>query len=184
MKNVSMYNFLCCFITFILGVIYLSFPTYYGLDMMSKIETGNLIISFLIIYSLVNLSVFFINHERYNLKLSVISSISCLISFILTKYIHAFLVTPVSIMVFLFFISSLKTIDIFNLKYEKDNYYMKVILLVILDFFGIILAFNMLNDFVLQTIMLGFFISLISAIDFVDYSLEYLIKNKYIKVMK
>ena len=42
----------------------------------------------------------------------------------------------------------------------------------------------MLNDFVLQTIMLGFFISLIGTIDFIDYSWEFLLKNEYIKVMK
>ena len=77
-----------------------------------------------------------------------------------------------------------KSYLIFYLKENKHNYYMKVILFVILDFFGIILAFNMLNDFVLQTIMLGFFISLIGTIDFIDCSWEYLLKNEYIKVMK
>ena len=136
------------------------------------------------IYSLLNLTIFFINHERYNLKISVFTSLSGLVAFILTRSINSFLVTPVSLMVLLFFISSIKMIDIFYLKETKHNYYMEVILFVILDFFGIILAFNMLNDFVLQTIMLGFFISLIGTIDFIDYSWEFLLKNEYIKVMK
>ena len=168
MKKVSIYNFICSFIIFILGGIYLSFPTYYGLEAMSEIETGNLFLSFIIIYSLLNLTIFFINHERYNLKISVFTSLSGLVAFILTRSINSFLVTPVSLMVLLFFISSIKMIDIFYLK----------------ETFGIILAFNMLNDFVLQTIMLGFFISLIGTIDFIDYSWEFLLKNEYIKVMK
>lgn len=184
MKKVSIYNFICCLIIFILGVIYLSFPTYYGLEAMSEIETGNLFLSFIIIYSLLNLTMFFMNHDRYNLKLGVVTAIMGLVTSILVKYIHSFLVTPVSLMVLLFFISSIKIIDIFYLKENKQNYYMKVILFVILDFFGIILAFNMLNDFVLQTIMFGFFVSLIAAIDFIDYSWEYLLRNEYIKVMK
>lgn len=167
-KKVSIYNFICSFIIFILGGIYLSFPTYYGLEAMSEIETGNLFLSFIIIYSLLNLTIFFINHERYNLKISVFTSLSGLVAFILTRSINSFLVTPVSLMVLLFFISSIKMIDIFYLK----------------ETFGIILAFNMLNDFVLQTIMLGFFISLIGTIDFIDYSWEFLLKNEYIKVMK
>ena len=183
-KKVSIYNFICSFIIFILGGIYLSFPTYYGLGAMSEIETGNLFLSFIIIYSLLNLTIFFINHERYNLKISVFTALSGFVAFILTRSIHSFLVTPVSLMVLLFFISSIKMIDIFSLKETKHNYYMEVILFVILDFFGIILAFNMLNDFVLQTIMLGFFVSLIGTIDFIDYSWEYLLKNEYIKVMK
>ena len=111
------------------------------------------------------------------MKISVFTSLSGLVAFILTRSIHSFLVTPVSLMVLLFFISSIKMIDIFSLKEIKHNYYMEVILFVILDFFGIILAFNMLNDFVLQTIMLGFFVSLIGTIDFIDYSWEYLLKN-------
>ena len=57
-KKVSIYNFICSFIIFILGGIYLSFPTYYGLGAMSEIETGNLFLSFIIIYSLLNLTIF------------------------------------------------------------------------------------------------------------------------------
>lgn len=174
MKNIPLLNLIFSILIFLLGIIYLSFPTYYGLDVMSEIQTGNLFLSFMIIYSLFNFCAYIADRKnKKNLFLFIIVLVVGLISYCLMKTIHAFLVVPISIMIFLFFIDIYNVFIISGLNSKKDVFVsLNVVLLVILNCFGIILSFNMLNDFVLQTIMLGFFISIVGAIDFIEISFK------------
>lgn len=188
MNNSIIYKLICSTAIFLLGMIYLSFPTYYGILEMSKIETGNLFISFTIIYSLLNLAIYFINRDENgnNLVISIMALITCFISYFLPYFMNGFLVVPISIMILLFLITSYRVVEIFRMKEEKDNYYLvEIILIIILNCFGIILSFNMLNDYVLQTIMLGFIISIFGMYDFVNVSFREVMHNKkFVKGIK
>lgn len=188
MNNSIIYKLICSTAIFLLGMIYLSFPTYYGISEMSKIETGNLFISFTIIYSLLNLAIYFINRDENgdNLIISIMTLITCFISYLLPYWMNGFLVVPISIMILLFLITSYRVVEIFRMKEKKDNYYyVEKILVIILDCFGIILSFNMLNDYVLQTIMLGFIISIFGMYDFVNVSFREVMHNKkFVKGIK
>lgn len=188
MNNSKIYKLICSTAIFLLGMIYLSFPTYYGLLEMSKIETGNLFISFIIIYSLLNLAIYFINRDENedNLVISIMTLITCFISYFLPYFMNSFLVVPISIMILLFLITSYKVVKIFKMKEEKDNYYqVEKLLIIILNCFGIILSFNMLNDYVLQTIMLGFIISVFGMYDFVNVCFREVMHNKsFVKGIK
>lgn len=181
MNNSIIYKLICSTAIFLLGMIYLSFPTYYGILEMSKIETGNLFISFTIIYSLLNLAIYFINRDENgnNLVISIMALITCFISYFLPYFMNGFLVVPISIMILLFLVTSYRVVEIFKMKEKKDNYYyVERILVIILNCFGIILSFNMLNDYVLQTIMLGFIISVFGMYDFVNVSFREVMHNK------
>ncbi len=188
MNNSKIYKLICSTAIFLLGMIYLSFPTYYGLLEMSKIETGNLFISFTIIYSLLNLAIYFINRDENedNLVISIMTLLTCFISYLLPYWMNSFLVVPISIMILLFLITSYKVVKIFKMKEEKDNYYqVEKLLIIILNCFGIILSFNMLNDYVLQTIMLGFIISVFGMYDFVNVCFREVMHNKsFVKGIK
>ncbi len=188
MNNSIIYKLICSTAIFLLGMIYLSFPTYYGILEMSKIETGNLFISFTIIYSLLNLAIYFINRDENgnNLVISIMALITCFISYFLPYFMNGFLVVPISIMILLFLVTSYRVVEIFKMKEKKDNYYyVERILVIILNCFGIILSFNMLNDYVLQTIMLGFIISVFGMYDFVNVSFREVMHNKkFVKGIK
>lgn len=188
MNNSIIYKLICSTAIFLLGMIYLSFPTYYGILEMSKIETGNLFISFTIIYSLLNLAIYFINRDENgnNLVISIMALITCFISYFLPYFMNGFLVVPISIMILLFLVTSYRVVEIFKMKEKKDNYYyVEKILVIILNCFGIILSFNMLNDYVLQTIMLGFIISVFGMYDFVNVSFREVMHNKkFVKGIK
>lgn len=181
MKKSVLYNLIISIFIFLLGIVYLSFPTYYGLETMSKVETYNLFFSFTLIYSLLNLSSYFIDkkNNRNNLVYFFLIAIVNIYCYVLTKSIQLNIVVPLSIMALLFFLTSFGVIKVSNMKNDGNSYYyMEIIFLVILSIFGIILSFNMLTDFVLQTIMLGFFISVVGVIDFLNYILKYLMKDK------
>ena len=156
MNNSKIYKLICSTAIFLLGMIYLSFPTYYGLLEMSKIETGNLFISFTIIYSLLNLAIYFINRDENedNLVISIMTLLTCFISYFLPYFMNSFLVVPISIMILLFLITAYKVV-------------------------------KMLNDYVLQTIMLGFIISVFGMYDFVNVCFREVMHNKsFVKGIK
>lgn len=179
MKKNYIYNLIISFSIIVLGVLYLSFPSYYGLDKMSKIETGNLFFNFTLIYSLLNLSSYFIDRKnnKNNLILFILIGLSNMVCYVLNLSIHATLVVPLSIMALLFLITSYGIIKVASMRLRNNKHYaLEIIFLVILNLFGIVLSFNMLNDFVLQTIMLGFFISVVGSLDILSYSVNYIKK--------
>lgn len=180
MKKNYIYNLVISFLIIILGLVFLSFPTYYGIDHLSKIETGNLFFNFALIYALLNLSSYFIDRKnnKNNLVICILSFFVNMVIYVLNLSIHATLVVPVSMMIYLFLFSSYGVIKVANKKLNNNNNYkLEIIYLIILNIFGITLAFNMLTDFVLQTIMLGFFISIVGALDILSYSINYIKKK-------
>jgi uncharacterized membrane protein HdeD (DUF308 family) len=73
-------------------------------------------------------------------------------------------------------------VKLFTIDYYHDRedafFYIETMLLIIFFIMGLMLAFNLFDDKILQAMMLGFFIVLISILDGLNGSLKSLIKSK------
>lgn len=185
-KNFIM-GLLGAIIIFLLGVTYISMPTYYGVEMMENIDVNNLFISFILLYVTINLSIFVIlgkNSNNESIYLCIIGGIVGLINVILSNYFtKAF---PISFAIFIFMVVGVK---LFTIDYYHDRkdayYYIEGLCLAIFFILGIITAINLFDGTILRTIMLGFFISIIGILRIFNVSIKFMLKDKrFLKKIK
>lgn len=165
---------------FFLGVIYISMPTYYGVEMLENLDINSLFISFIIIYAAANLGTFLIigkNPNNEAIYLSIVGSIAGLLNLILSNYItKAF---PISLAIFIFLVTAVK---LFTVDYYHDRkdayYYIEGLCLAIFFIVGIITAINLFGGTMLQTIMLGFFICIVGILRIFNVSIKSMLKAK------
>lgn len=167
-------------IIFLLGITYISMPTYYGVDMMENIEINNLFISFVIIYATINLGTFLMigkypNNESINL--CIVGSFAGLLNIFLSNFTDkAFMI---SFAIFIFLITAVK---LFTVDYYHDRkdayYYIEGLCLSIFFLVGVVTAINLFGSSFLQTMMLGFFITIMGILRMFNISIKTMLKSK------
>ena len=167
---------------FITGICIMSLPSYYGISKMDDYEINNLFISFSIIFTLVNLFKYALlgkNPTKEAIALALVGGVSGIFNVLFIKYFTSSFTLSMSLMVFTILVTVVK---LFSIDYYHDRedafFYIETMLLIIFFIIGLMLAFNLFDDKILQAMMLGFFIVLISILDGINGSLKSLIKSK------
>jgi len=167
---------------FISGIAIMTLPSYYGKLKMSDYEINNLFISFSIIFTLVNIFKYGIlkkNPTREAIFLALVGVVSGIFNVLFIKHFSSSFTLSMSLLVFTVLVTVVKlfTIDYYHDR-EDAFFYIETMLLIIFFIMGLMLAFNLFDDKILQAMMLGFFIVLISILDGINGSLKSLIKSK------
>lgn len=180
---------ICSAILFFISVIYLTIPAYYGIESMININTNNLFISIIIVYSILHLVKYFImgpypRHE--SLSLCITATITGIINVILNCFIEDNMALSMSLALFVLGITGVKLFTVDYYHDHKDVYfYIEAMFLGVFFIVGIISSFNLFSDSILQTIMLGFFFIIISIIDACNNALKCMLKAKrFLKKIK
>ena len=169
-----------CSIIFIVGVLYILIPTYYGLSAMPKLNTNNLFLSLMIIYTSINLGFYYLiglnpNHESIFLA---VSSSTC--GIINLAFSHIFKPSFALALNVLLFTIAITIIRLFTIAYYHNHqdafFYIEMLLLLIFSITGLTLSISLFNDPLVQTIGLGFFVITISTIEVVRITTKCLLK--------
>lgn len=167
-------------IIFFLGITYISMPTYYGIDLMDNIEINNLFISFSIIYATVNLGIFLIlgsNPNNESIYLCMAGSIAGILNIIISNYSNKSFMLCFAIFVFMVTAIKLFTVDYYHDR-KDAYYYIEGLCLAIFFIVGLVTAINLLGSAFLQTMMLGFFITIIGILRIFNVSIKSMLKAK------
>lgn len=178
-----------CGILFSMGVLYLIVPSYYGIDHMANINVNDLFICMILIYSVLAFGNYLIigkNPNNENVWLSIVASIAGIANVCLGVFFNDSLTLALSLGIFVFLTTAVR---IFTIDYYHDRkdayYYIEAMLTIIFLIVGVVICFNLFNDSVLQTIILGFYFIIISILESVDVSLKGMLKAKrFLKKIK
>lgn len=180
-------NILGSSLIFLLGIAYISLPTYYGIESFSKIDINDLFISFIIIYAIINLVIFLIlgkNPNNEAIYLSIVGSIAGLLNMLLSNHINKAFSLSFAVLIFMIAAVKLFTIDYYHDR-EDAYYYIETLCLIIFLLVGIITAINLFGDTKLQATMLGFFITIMGIIRMFNISIKAMLKSKrFLKKIK
>ncbi len=172
---------LCSMAIFMMGVIYLTIPSYYGLASMYNVNANNLFVSGLLMFACVNLVKYIVvgkNPTSERVYMTVASAGSGALNIILGGFFeNQHMVLAVSIMVF---VLSITTVKLFTIDYYHDRkdafFYIETMLLVLFLIVGIVVSVNLFSDPTIQTIMLGFLFIIIGILDGVNISIKCMLK--------
>lgn len=172
---------LCSIAIFIMGVMYLTIPSYYGLSAMYNVNTNNLFVSGLLMFACVNLIKYIVvgkNPTTERVYMTVASAGSGALNIILGGFFeNQHMILAISIMVF---VLSITTVKLFTIDYYHDRkdafFYIETMLLCIFLIVGIVISVNLFSDTTLQTIMLGFLFIIIGILDGVNISIKCMLK--------
>lgn len=178
-----------CGILFSMGVLYLTVPSYYGIDHMANINVNDLFICMILIYSVLAFGNYLLigkNPNNENVWLSIVASIAGIANVGLGVFFNESLTLALSLCIFVFLTTAVR---IFTIDYYHDRkdayYYIEAMLTIIFLIVGVVICFNLFNDSVLQTIVLGFYFIIISILESVDVSLKGMLKAKrFLKKIK
>lgn len=167
-------------IIFFIGVLYVVLPNYYGVDNLVDIKVNNLFISFILVYATVNISLFYVlgknpNNETLWICIStcLVGMLNVVVSFIFKPYIAL----RVSIFALTVAIVICKMITAGYYKSKKDaTYYFEYLLIIVYTIVGLIMPFTLINNTIVESIELGFYIILISIIDGMSTTFKALLK--------
>lgn len=169
-------------VIFIMGVLYLTVPSYYGLEKMTDMNVNDLFISIVLVYAVMNFCEYLIigkNPNNEAVTLSITTSLTGIINIILGIFLHESLTLAISMGVFVFFTTGVKffTIDYFH---DRDDafYYVEMMITILFFIIGIVICFNLFNDSILQTVILGFYFIIISILDAVSVGIKSMLKSK------
>ena len=172
---------LCSMAIFMMGVMYLTIPSYYGLAAMYSVNANNLFVSGLLMFACVNLVKYIVvgkNPTTERVYMTVASAGSGALNIILGGFFdNQHMVLAVSIMVF---VLSITTVKLFTIDYYHDRkdafFYIETMLLVLFLIVGIVVSVNLFSDSTIQTIMLGFLFIIIGILDGVNISIKCMLK--------
>lgn len=172
---------------FLLGVIYISLPTYYGLESFSKIDINDLFISFIIIYAIINLVLFLVlgkNPNNESIYLCIVGSIAGLLDMLLQSHLTKAFSLSFAILIFMIAAVKLFTIDYYHDR-KDAYYYIETLCLLIFLLVGIITSINLFGDTKLQATMLGFFITIMGILRIFNITIKAMLKSKrFLKKIK
>lgn len=186
-KRQFIVNIIGAILIFLLGVIYIMLPTYYGTKMMENIDINNLFLSFLISYSVIHLGEYLIlgkNPHNEPIYLCIIASITGILNIILSGYSSKSFSISFALMIFMITAIKLLTIDYYH---DRDDayYYIEGLCTAIFFILGVICAINFFGNVTLQTIMLGLFITIIGILEIFNVSIKTMLKSKrFLKKIK
>ena len=172
---------LCSIVIFIMGVMYLTIPSYYGLSAMYNVNTNNLFVSGLLMFACVNLIKYIVvgkNPTTERVYMTVASAGSGALNILLGGFFeNQHMILAISIMVF---VLSITTVKLFTIDYYHDRkdafFYIETMLLCIFLIVGIVVSVNLFSDTTIQTIMLGFLFIIIGILDGVNISIKCMLK--------
>ena len=167
-------------IIFLLGVLYMMLPNYYGIDYLVKIDVNNLFVSFSIVYATVNLLMFAFT-TKDNLGESVwICVSSCIVGMInnvLSILFDGDLALKLSILLLTGLITIIKIISISYYRKKNDGiYYLEILLACIILITGVVFSLNLFDETIIQTAELGFFGVVLGITSLVENSIRCLLK--------
>ena len=173
----------CSIAVFLMGVIYLTIPSYYGLAAMYNVDANNLFVSGLLMFACVNLVKYIVvgkNPTTERVYMTVACAASGALDIILGGfYSDPHMVLSISIMVF---VLAMTTVKLFTIDYYHDRndafFYIETMLLCIFMVVGFVIAINLFKDSTIQTIMLGFLFIIIGILDGVNISIKCMLKAK------
>lgn len=174
---------------FMMGLLYLTIPNYYGLEAMSVISTNDLLLSALLVYSVVKFGEYVLvgkNPTNENVFLTITASSVGIINVLLNVFVEPSMALSISLMVFTLGIILVK---LFTMDYYHDRengfWYVELIYLIIFTAVGIITSCNLFNDSILQTIMLGYYFIIVGVLESLKATTKSLLKSKkFLKSIK
>lgn len=178
-----------CGIMFVMGVLYLTVPNYYGLDYMAVIDVNDLFICMMLIYGTLNLGEYILlgkSPNNENVWLSLAASASGITNVAAGAYLTETFTLATSLTTFVFLTCAVR---LFTIDYYHDRkdayYYIEAMITSLLFIIGVVICFNLFNDSVLQTIILGFYFIITSIIEASDVGLRAMLKSKrFLKKIK
>jgi len=180
----------CSIAVFLMGVMYLTIPSYYGLAAMYNVNANNLFVSGLLMFGCVNLVKYIVvgkNPTTERVYMTVACAASGALDIILGGfYDDQHMVLAISIMVF---VLSITTVKLFTIDYYHDRedafFYIETMLLSLFMVVGFVIAINLFKDSTIQTIMLGFLFIIIGILDGVNISIKCMLKaNRFLNKIK
>ncbi len=167
---------------FFMGLLYLTVPAYYGLGEMANVDTNDLLLSALLVYSVVNFGEYVIlgkNPTSENVYLTIVASFVGLVNVGLSMFINKSMNLSMSMLLFVVLVLCVK---LFTIDYYHDRkdayYYVEGLFTAIFGIVGVVTSFNLFDDTVLQTMMLGFLLILISVIRSSNVAIKSMLKSK------
>ena len=172
----------CDAVLFFSSVLYLTIPTYYGIAQMGEINTNNLFISMTLIYSVLHFLRYILigkNPTKESIYMSIAGGISGLANIFFGFFYNEVAILPMS---FAFFVLLITGIKLFTIDYYHDRddvyYLFEIMYLLIFFIVGIVSAFHLFSDSVLQTMMLGYYFILIAVVEALNDSIKSMLKSK------
>ncbi len=172
---------LCSVAIFLMGVIYLTIPAYYGLDAMNNVNANNIFVSGLLMFACVNLVKYIVVGKNPTSE-RVYMTIACAGSGALDIILGGFfedqhMVLAISILVF---VLSMTTVKLYTIDYYHERkdafFYIETMLLCLFLIVGVVISVNLFKDSAIQTIMLGFLFIIIGILDGVNISIKAMLK--------
>lgn len=169
-------------IMFMMGVLYLMFPTIYELDNFDVIDTNGLFYIFILVFSSIKLGEYFLIDTKDNKEIILTSIFSCLcgiLNYVMNLYMESNKVRlTICLLVFILSIIGLKIFTFEYYKSKKDIfYYIEGICTLILFISGIVLSFLLNNITIIQTLALGFTLILLSILEAFNFTCKYVLSK-------
>lgn len=169
-------------IIFFMGVLYLTIPAYYGIDNMVEIDTNNLLISMMLVYSLVKFADYILlgnNPTKEAVLMSIVASTTGIANVLLEFVVSDSLALAISLIIFVLFSCA---VNLFSIDYYHDKkdayYYVETMTTIILFIVGFVLSINLFNDSVVQTMGMGYLFIIVSILEAVDVAMKCMLKSK------
>lgn len=167
-------------ILFIIGVLYILVPSYYGLDNMAEIETNELFISLIIVYASIHLGLFYCigkNPTNESFYMTVVSILAGVFNVTVKEFLSPSLTLALSVLVFTL---ALTAVRLFTIDYYHDRknayFYIEAFLTIVFFITGIVMSISLFNDPLVQTIELGFFLIIMGIIESMKVATKCLLK--------
>lgn len=172
---------LCSVVIFVIGVVYLMIPSFYGLATTFNVNANNLFVSGLLMIACVNLVKYIVTGKEPTAEkvyMTVAAAGSGALDILLAGFFdNQHMVLAISIMAFVLSITAVKLFTIDYYKERKDSfYYVEIMLLCIFLIVGIVVSVSLLNDSTIQIIMIGFLFIIIGILDGVNSSIKCMLK--------
>lgn len=171
---------------FIVGLIFILVPTYYGVNNMEGLDVNNLFLSAMLIIALLKFVEYFIigdNPDKEAIFMSMGVSFAGIVNSILSAKLIPSYALSISMFTLVFIMSCIKIFTIDYYHDRKNLYYMiEFMFLVIISVVGTILSFSMFADPILESIEMGIFIVMLSIVGSFDITLKTILKSK--RIMK
>lgn len=167
-------------IIFIIGVLYILIPNYYGIDNLEEVNINNLFTSFILIYTTINLSLYYIigkNPTKERIFISIASAFTGIVNLLLLKYIGSYLAIRISLAILTLLIALIKSFTAAYYKDKKDaTYYIEYMLIATYSIIGIIMPITLVDNTIVEVVELGFYVVIISIVDTMSITFKTLLK--------
>lgn len=173
---------ICSGILFMISVLYLTIPSYYGIEQMASIDTNNLFISMMLVYSVLHFVHYILigaNPNKESIYMSIAGSTAGLLNVLFGIFYPNNAALPMSFAIFVLIITGIK---LFTIDYYHDRkdvyYYFETMFLLIFFIVGIVSSFNLFSDSILQTMMLGYYFIVVAIVEALNNSIKSMLKSK------